>query len=299
MIFNRIKLYYSLLKMKITFTVVFTSFVGFYIASSVYGEKHPLIFFINLFATGLVCGGACVLNHVIEYKSDQEMKRTKNRPIASGQVSLIEGWLLGLALISGGLFLMISYFPIGLAIGSLLTCVLYLAVYTPLKKVTWLNTSVGAIPGALPVLGGWYAVSGKIEVPSLLLFFILFFWQHPHFYAIAWLCRKDYEEAGYKMITEKDELGKRTFSHSLGHALLLFLFSLILFFDPKLSEKLTVIYLFGAIIIGSWFVIETYMAYKKRTLTSCRRLLTSSIFYLPLFFLVVLLNNIFAHFLPY
>ncbi len=290
---KRILLFYSLLKIKITLTVVFTSFIGFYLASLAYYQPPPGLLFLNLFSTGLVCGGACALNHVVEYTSDKKMKRTKNRPIPSQKISLIEGWIFGLTLVVLGLVIMILNFKIGLAIGSLLTCLLYIVIYTPLKKITWWNTSIGAIPGALPVLGGWYAVSGKIELTSLVLFLILFFWQHPHFYAIAWLCRNDYEEAGYKMITEKDEKGNKTFSNSLMHAIFLFIVSLALPFTNKMQGVLTSIYFMGVVVLGLWFVYEAFLAYKKRSTLASKRLLTSSIFYLPFFFLVVLLNNFF------
>ncbi len=288
---KRLSIYFSLIKIKITFTVVFTSFIGFYLASLVYGKTsfEPLV--LNLLATGLVCAGACVLNHILEVRSDKKMKRTKNRPLPQKVISLSEAWLLAFILIAGGAAIMYWNFKPGLVIGSLITCFLYLGIYTPLKKITWWNTSIGAIPGALPVLGGWYAVSGKIELPGILFFLIIFFWQHPHFYAIAWVCRDDYQEGNYKMITENDPKGDKTFSHSLIHAFFLFIVSLIIPFHPSFQDVLNnYFYFIAVIILGFWFIYEAYLAYAKRSDSASRRLIGSSIFYLPLFFLIILLD---------
>ena len=224
--FKRLKPFYELTKSSIVYLVLITTAFGYYL-----GEASRVIsghFFWTLFSTGLVCAGVCGLNQVIEWKDDLKMTRTKNRPIPRGDLTPPAGFFFSFLLAMLGLGLM--YFLIAplLALGGLVTAVLYLAIYTPLKKITYLNTLVGAVPGSLPPMGGWLAATGEIGLGGWLLFLLLFCWQHPHFYVIAWMCKEDYLAGGFKMLPSRKAGGRGTFAQIIIFSFLLVGASLLL-----------------------------------------------------------------------
>ena len=173
------------------------------------------------------------------------MDRTRNRPLPSGTLTPLFAVLYGMALVVIG-SVTLAYF-VNLLTGflSLLTAFLYIVVYTPLKKITWLNTSIGSIPGAIPIIGGWTAASNSISPMALVLFGIMYLWQHPHFYAIAWLCKNDYAKANFKMLPVIEESGSRTMRQIFWHLLLMIPLS----FLPVIQGNLGIIYLVGVTII--------------------------------------------------
>ena len=163
-----------------------------------------------LVSTALVASGAGALNHYMERESDAHMRRTENRPLPTGIIQPVSAFIFGILLVSVGIWIAFQYVQFWTAFLSLLTVFTYLMVYTPLKRLTWLNTFVGAVPGALPPVGGWVAVSGHFGWAAWVLFLILFAWQHPHFYAIAWLYKDDYAKGGFKMLPSEDPTGFET-----------------------------------------------------------------------------------------
>ena len=216
----------ELFKFKVTAMVLVTTWAGFYLGSlhsgisTVQGGQIQTLL-ETLFGVALVSAGASALNEALERTSDAKMIRTANRPIASGRISLLQGLALGLgAVIAGGFWLQYTtnLLTSGLA---LLTVFTYVAIYTPLKRVTTLATFLGAFPGAAGPLLGWTAARGQIEWPGVALFAILFVWQFPHFMAIAWLYRQDYGRAGIKMLPVVQPDGLSTVIEALVYAVIM------------------------------------------------------------------------------
>jgi protoheme IX farnesyltransferase len=216
----------ELFKVKVTTMVLVTTWAGFFlgsvqsqISSLQTGQIEALL--KTLIGVALVSAGASALNEAFERKSDAKMIRTADRPIASGRISLPVGLGLGLGAVAlGGFWL--QRFTNQLTVGlALLTVFAYVAIYTPLKRVTTLATFIGAFPGAAGPLLGWTAARGQIEWPGVALFAILFFWQFPHFMAIAWLYRKDYGLAGIKMLPVVQPDGLSTVLEALAYAVLM------------------------------------------------------------------------------
>jgi len=216
----------ELFKFKVTAMVLVTTWAGFYLGSlhsgisTVQGGQIQTLL-ETLFGVALVSAGASALNEALERTSDAKMIRTANRPIASGRISLLQGLALGLgAVIAGGFWL--QYTTNQLTVGlALLTVFTYVAIYTPLKRVTTLATFLGAFPGAAGPLLGWTAARGQIEWPGVALFAILFVWQFPHFMAIAWLYRQDYGRAGIKMLPVVQPDGLSTVIEALVYAVIM------------------------------------------------------------------------------
>ena len=169
----------------------------------------------------------------------------------------------------------------------MLTTLSYLFVYTPLKRITWLNTPIGAIPGALPPLGGWVAGAGTLEPEAWILFAILFLWQHPHFYAIALMFKDDYEKAGFKMLPVVEPDGKRTNRQIIWHSLLLIPVSIV----PVYINLLGLVYFYGALLLGLGYFLSGFLLVKKYSVDNARSLLRMSVIYLPALFGIILLDR--------
>ena len=212
----------ELFKFKVTAMVLITTWAGFYLGSMHSGISSVQRGLLEtLIGVALVSAGASALNEALERKSDAKMIRTAQRPIAAGRISLLQGLILGLGAVAvGGFWLLYTtnLLTVGL---SLLTVFTYVAIYTPLKRVTTLATFLGAFPGAAGPLLGWTAARGQIEWPGVALFAILFVWQFPHFMAIAWLYRHDYGRAGIKMLPVVQPDGLSTVIESLFYAALM------------------------------------------------------------------------------
>ena len=193
---NKVRDYLQLIKPSLTIMVVFSSVISYLLAPKVVAYDWTMI--ILLFAGGmLVTGSANAINQVVEKDTDAMMKRTAKRPVASGRMSVTEGWIFAITTGAPGVFILGHYFnwlSAGIAAFSLF---LYAFIYTPLKKVNSIAVLVGAVPGALPCLIGWTAGNGEIGTGGWILFAFQFFWQFPHFWAIAWVAHKDYSTAGF------------------------------------------------------------------------------------------------------
>lgn len=266
----------DLVKARLTGLVLLTTLVGFYL-----GNTEPRNFgllFAVMLGTGLLASGAAALNQYMERDFDKLMPRTQDRPIPAGLMSadttLVFGGLLSIfGLVQLAVFVNYLTSVLGAA-----TLILYLFVYTPLKRVTSLNTIVGAVPGALPPLMGWTAARGSIDMAGWSLFAILFFWQLPHFLAIAWMYRDEYGQAGYVMLPNVDPSGARTGRQALSHTLGLLPISLC----PTFLGVSGGIYFIGATLMTLVFVGCAAAFAFDLNRSNARRLFFCSIIYLPL-----------------
>lgn len=239
-----------------------------------------------LVGTVLTAAGAAALNHFLERNIDRLMARTQNRPIPTGTVSADVAALWGFSLLFVGLIILWVWTNTWVVFLSFTTAFLYVIFYTPLKQITWWNTFVGAIPGAIPPLAGWVAVEGRVGSGAWELFWILFFWQLPHFFAIAWICKDDYARAGFKMLSVEDETGRRTFIQMLLHTVLLIVASLV----PVLSGRLGGIYLAAALTLGGWLLASVLKFRSHRDIPVARVIMRVSVIYLPLLLLGILID---------
>lgn len=275
----------ELSKLNILSLVLVATFLGFYLGSNGEMEYNKLL--ITLLGTALTAAGSGSLNHYMERDADKKMDRTRNRPLPSGTLTPLFAVLYGMALVVVG-SVTLAYF-VNLLTGflSLLTAFLYIVVYTPLKKITWLNTSIGSIPGAIPIIGGWTAASNSISPMALVLFGIMYLWQHPHFYAIAWLCKNDYAKANFKMLPVIEESGSRTMRQIFWHLLLMIPLS----FLPVIQGNLGIIYLVGVTIITFIFFLSALPLAKDRSNKSALLLLKASVLYLPVLLFIIIIDK--------
>jgi len=266
----------DLIKARLTTLVLLTTAVGFYIGEI--GSINFNLFFNTLAATGLVAAGASALNQLLEREYDAKMRRTQDRPLPSGRLQPTTVAIFGgVGSVAGLIYLALAVNLLTSVLGAV-TLVSYLFIYTPLKRVTWLNTAIGAIPGALPPLMGWTAARNELGGQGWVLFAILAFWQMPHFFAIAWIYRDEYAKAGFVMLPNVDADGKRTGQQTVSHTFALLIASLC----PFIFKMAGTIYLAGAIILGAGFLFCALQFSRQLTLARARQLFLASIIYLPL-----------------
>jgi protoheme IX farnesyltransferase len=252
------------------------------------GMVNPIKFLITLMGSGLVSSGSGALNHYAEQDLDKLMNRTKSRPIPSGLISSNNAFIFGIFLTLLGTIILYLWVNELTAILALSTAILYLFVYTPLKRLTWLNTSIGAIPGAMPPLGGWVAATGQLDPEAWILFAILFLWQHPHFYAIAFMCKEDYARANFQMLPVLEKDGKRTNRQIIWHSLLLIPVSVM----PSYIGILGIKYFLGALILGLGYFISGFPLVKNYSLENAKLLLKVSVIYLPALFILIIVDKL-------
>lgn len=267
--------YLILTKARITALVLVTATAGFCLASPDRIDLGRLA--ALLVGTALASGGAAALNQYLEREADARMVRTASRPIPAGRISPARGLALGLALGAvgvGWLALRVNVLTAGLALA---TIVLYIVVYTPLKHRTPLNTLVGAVPGAIPPMMGWTAVTGSVGAGAWALFGILFLWQLPHFLAIAWLFRDDYEKGGFPMLPVVDPEGGSTARQVALYTVALIPVSLA----PTFLGLAGGVYFFGALALGVAFLGFGLAMALGRGRGGAQRLLLASVTYLP------------------
>ncbi len=276
--------FFELMKPRITSLVLITTALGFILAAK--GLKPYGLFVSLMIGTGATCAGASALNHYLERDADLKMIRTRNRPIPMGILSPNQAMLFGVLLVLGGVLLLWWRVNLLSAFLCLLTAFLYVVVYTPLKRLSWLNTTVGAIPGALPPLGGWAAVHGDLSIGGWVLFLILFVWQHPHFYSIAWMFRDDYKRGGFKMLPVVDPDGKSTFFQINAFAILLLGVSVL----PFLFGMSGPIYLIGALALGILLFLSGLKLTATHSIKDAKELLHNSVIYLPALLVLIVLD---------
>jgi protoheme IX farnesyltransferase len=214
------------------------------------------------------------------------MDRTKSRPIPSGLIDAKTALYFGLILSMFGLIILATMVNLLTAILGLFTVLLYIFVYTPLKRITWLNTTIGAIPGAMPALGGWAASVNELDPNAWILFSILFLWQHPHFYAIALMCKHDYAKAGFKMLPVIEKENFRTNRQILWHAFLLIPVSLFFVVTGILGN----FYFWGALALGVAYLISGIPLLRDTTTDNAKLLLKTSVIYLPALLIIIFID---------
>jgi protoheme IX farnesyltransferase len=286
--------YTELIKMRVTMLIVMTAWTGVYFAAYKSGVSSVgWVLFHALFGIGLVSAGTAAFNEVIEREGDARMRRTANRPIPSKRMSLLHASVAASVMVLGGtVYLWLTTNALA-AVLTLATSVVYLGVYTPLKRVSPICTFIGAFPGAMPPVLGWVAFRGRVDWEAILLFTILFLWQFPHFYSIAWLYREDYERADIRMLPVVFADGKATAREILVYSIALIPVSMM----PAAVGMTGRIYLFGALLLGiALFLVGWRLASKKlpanapHSKAPARQLLQATVLYLPLLFALMMLN---------
>ena len=278
--------YYELTKPSITFMILISTALGYFIGGN--GISNYQHFILTLLGSCMISSGAGALNHFAESESDKVMYRTSLRPIPAGIISSKNAMIFGVALVLIGSGLLYSFINPLTCVLALITALMYLFVYTPLKKLTWLNTSIGAIPGSLPPIGGWVAATGALDPEAWILFAILFLWQHPHFYAIALMFKDDYKKAGLKMLPVEEPDGARTNRQIIWHALLLIPVSVM----PVYINLLGMIYFWAALFLGIGYLFSGFILAKQYSVNNARLVLKVSVFYLPILFLTIMVDKL-------
>ena len=272
--------YWALTKPEVNFLILITTFVGFYLASA--NEGQPLSFgrlFNTLLGTLLVASGTGTLNQYLERKFDAQMRRTARRPAAAGRLTPSAVLVFGIALAgAGAVYLTVTVNSLA-SVLAFITLLTYLFVYTPLKRETPFCVLVGAFPGAVPPLIGWAAAAGRLNIEAGILYAMLFLWQFPHFMAIAWMYREDYDRAGYLVLPK----GNARVAFVIVETLLPLL-ALVAFSVMQTPTRHAATFYYAVVLLGTGF---TYFGWKfafERSRTAARRLLTASIVYLPLLY---------------
>jgi protoheme IX farnesyltransferase len=287
--------YAELTKARITTLIVLTAWCGYFFGAHRMGvSSWSLGLFQALFGIALVSSGTAALNEVLESSVDARMRRTAMRPLPAGRMSKTHAATVGLVLTLGGSLYLATYANLLTGLLVFLTALVYLAAYTPLKKVSPVCTFVGAFPGAMPVVLGWTAARNKLEIETLILFAIMFVWQFPHFLSIAWLYREDYAQGEIRMLPVVDSDGKSTVWRILAYSAALIPVSIM----PVALGMAGRIYLVGAVLMGAaLFRVSMGMAYPRLPATAAaskpmaRRLLQATIFYLPALFALMMANS--------
>ncbi len=286
--------YIELTKPRITWLILMSTGIGYYFGlhgvagwgAILSGQVFwPLLH--TVLGTGLIASGTAALNQWYERDQDRKMRRTARRPIPSGRISAARAFWFGVALSAlGFLELWLKVNLLSAVLGAL-TLGAYLFLYTPLKQKSWMSTTVGAFPGAMPPIIGYAAASGTVSAEAWVLFAILFLWQFPHFYSIAWMYREDYARAGIRMLPVVEPDCKSTARQIILYGLILVPVSLA----PSLLGMSGRIYLIGALLLGLYFLYSGVRVAIERTLLRARYVLIVSVFYLPLIYGLMLLDR--------
>jgi protoheme IX farnesyltransferase len=290
---KQVKDYLQLIKLSLSIMVVFSSVISYLLAPNIVEFDWTMIGL--LFAGGmLVTGSANAINQVVEKDTDAMMKRTATRPVAAGRMSVQHGWAFAIVTGALGVFILGNYFnwlSAGLAAFSLF---LYAFIYTPLKKINSIAVLVGAIPGALPCLIGWAAGDDKLSIGGWVLFAFQFFWQFPHFWAIAWVAHKDYSTAGFKLLPSQEGPTKFTALQAVVYSLLLMPVTIIPYFIDMCSYETIAgkIGLALVVLANVFMIMRCVMLYTKMDVPSARRVMFGSYMYLPVVLLALLLSKI-------
>lgn len=283
----RIADYVQLTRPRLGAMVLFTVAVGYLIGAG--PHARVLVLLHTLLGTALTAFGASALNQWMERKTDGFMKRTANRPLPAGRLHAAEafafGWLLG---IGGTLWLLLALPTPHSAIIAATTLLSYVLIYTPLKRVTVWNTLIGAVPGALPPLIGWCAARGQIDFEGASLFAILFVWQLPHFFAIAWLYRDDYAAGGMRMLPAIDPEGRLTAQVMVGMCVLLIPVSM----GPALMQITGQLFLVGSVLLSIYFLVSAMDFRRNRSRENAKFVLKASLYYLGGLMLLLLIDGV-------
>ena len=288
--------YAELTKLRVTTLIMMTAWCGYFFGAHKAGAPWFSFGLLHaLLGIGLVSSGTAALNEVMEHDVDRNMRRTALRPIPAGRMSLVHAMMVGSLMSIGGSFYLAIFTNPLTGLLTFLTSVVYLAAYTPLKRISPICTFVGAFPGAMPGVLGWTAVRGRLEWETLILFAILFVWQFPHFFSIAWLYREDYEKGGVKMLPVVEDDGRSTARRILAYSVALIPVSLL----PSYMGMAGKIYLVGALVLGlAMLYFGIRLAFLNLPLAAARskmrarHVLQASVIYLPLLFALMMINSL-------
>lgn len=283
---GRVKDYIELTKPRITWLILMSAAIGFYFGHHGEWRFWPIVHV--LIGTGLIASGTAALNQWYEREADKKMRRTQGRPIPSGRVGAAQAFWFGMTLeIVGTIELWWGVNALTSLLG-IATIVLYLCAYTPLKQKTWWSTTIGAVPGAMPTLIGYAAAADRLTTDAWVLAAILFLWQFPHFYAIAWMYRDDYSRAGIQMLPVVEPDGISTSRQILIYAALLIPVSLL----PSWLGMTGSFYFAGALALGLMFLYSGIRVAFDRTKVRARRVLLASVIYLPVLYGLMVLDPV-------
>jgi protoheme IX farnesyltransferase len=267
--------YKLLIKFNLSFMVVFSALISYLLAPKV-KEYDPIAILLFFVGGMLVTGSANAINQVVEKDTDALMKRTANRPVASGRMSVQEGWAFAIFSGTAGI-LILGHFNFLTAALSAFSLFVYAFIYTPLKKVSSIAVLVGAIPGSLPCLIGWAAGNDDLSAGGWVLFALQFFWQFPHFWAIAWIAHKDYEKAGFRLLPSTEGPTKYSAIQAIIYSLLLLPVGIL----PYLTGMSGLVSL-GIVLVANLFMVgQCVRLYREMTIAAARRVMFSSYIYLP------------------
>lgn len=284
---SKINDYRLLIKFSLTFMVAFSAVVCYLLTPKVIEFDWKMIGL--LFLGGLlVTGSANTINQIVERDTDAMMKRTANRPIAAGRMTVREGWIAAVIMIIAGEFILGYYFNLLSASVALVSWFIYAFMYTPMKKVSSASVLVGGIPGALPCLIGWAAGQDELSVGGWVLFAIQFFWQFPHFWAIAWIAHGDYTKAGFKLMPSVEGPTKYSAMQALIYSFVL----LPAGFLPYLVEMSGKISLWIVFAANLFMILQCWRLYHEMERSAARRVMFSSYIYLPVVLLALLADKV-------
>ena len=277
--------YLELTKPRITWLILMSTAIGYFFGWD--GTWNGWLLLHTILGTGLIASGTAALNQWYEHDADAKMLRTNKRPIPSGRVNANNALWFGIAIAFLG-FVELSW-GVNVLTGllGLFTLVSYLFIYTPMKQKSWLSTTVGAVPGAMPPMIGFAAAKGALTVEAWILFAILFLWQFPHFYAIAWMYREDYGRAGIRMLPVVEPDGNSTSRHMVAFSLALIPVSLL----PAFYAMSGKFYLVGALMMGIAFLYASWQVFSDHSLVNARGVLKASVIYLPLLYCLMVLDR--------
>jgi protoheme IX farnesyltransferase len=283
---SRASAYVALTKPDVSFLVLITTAAGYYMGTR--GPVDWLHMLHTIFGTTLIAGGTAALNHYVERDSDRLMRRTASRPRPSGVLQPRQALLYGITLsIAGAAYLYFAAGALAAGLGAA-TCLSYLLAYTPLKKRTVWATFIGAFPGAVPPMIGWAAATGRLDLGAWLLFAILFFWQFPHFHAIAWMYREDYARAGILMLPVVDRDGTRTFRQIILTSAVLVGVSLL----PAIAGLTGTLYFFGALVLSVGLLQVSLWAASAKTNFRAKWLMHATVLHIPLLFGLMIYDKV-------
>jgi protoheme IX farnesyltransferase len=281
---KNLRAYVELTKPRILSMVLVTTTIGYFLAAK---GVHPLsTLCLTLFGVGCATGGSAALNNYLEREVDAKMERTRQRALPAGVIQPSNALAYGISLVLLGLFTLVWVVNLLTGFLVLLAAFLYVLVYTPMKRLTCLNTTFGAIPGAIPPMCGWAAATGRLDPGAWVLFLILFTWQHPHFFAIAWMFKDDYRNAGFKVLPVVEPTGVSTFRQTILFSALLLGVSVL----PTVIGMTGRVYCVGALVMGLALLVVGVLFTRSKSFLDARRLLKASVIYLPLLLLLIIVD---------
>jgi protoheme IX farnesyltransferase len=283
---SKVRDYMMLVKFSLSFMVVFSSVISYLLAPKIVSYEWKMI--VLLFVGGfLITGSANAVNQVVEKDTDAMMKRTASRPVAAGRMTTTEGWIFATVALVIGLYILAHFFN-GLSAGvALLSWFIYAFMYTPMKKVSSVSVLLGAVPGALPCLIGWAAGQDELSAGGWILFAIQFFWQFPHFWAIAWIAHKDYSNAGFKLMPSVEGPTKYSAIQAIIYSLVLLPVGVL----PYLAGMSGVIGFWIVLVANILMIWQCVRLYREMDKKAARRVMFSSYIYLPIVLLALLADK--------